>query len=68
GGAHAAAGMAGPAATHLPPEAPAPEHARSLFSSLQSSWQRSREADDTELDAAPQDGTAWHEREREGEM
>ena len=66
GGAHAAAGLAGPAAPHVPPEAPAPEHARSLFSSLQSSWQRSREADDTELDAAPQDGTAWPEHE--GEM
>ena len=46
GGASAAAGQAGPAPAHVPPEAPAPEHARSLFSSLQSSWLRSRETDD----------------------
>jgi signal transduction histidine kinase len=45
GGAHAAAGT-GPSAAHVPPEAPAPEHARSLFSSLQSGWLRSRESDD----------------------
>jgi signal transduction histidine kinase len=37
GGAHAA---------HAAPEAPAPEHARNLFSSLQSGWLRSRETDD----------------------
>lgn len=30
-----------------PPEAPAPEHARNLMSSLQGSWQRARQADDT---------------------
>jgi hypothetical protein len=28
-----------------PAEAPAPEHARNLAASVQSSWQRSREAD-----------------------
>jgi hypothetical protein len=47
GGAHAAAAQAGPAPVHVPPEAPAPEHARNLFSSLQSGWLRSRETDDT---------------------
>ncbi|MFZ0080937.1 MAG: hypothetical protein WAL13_17675, partial [Trebonia sp.] len=45
-GAHAAAAQAGPAPMHVPPEAPAPEHARNLFSSLQSGWLRSRETDD----------------------
>jgi signal transduction histidine kinase len=30
-----------------PPEAPAPEHARNLISSLQNSWQRARQADNT---------------------
>ncbi|HEX8008427.1 MAG TPA: ATP-binding protein [Trebonia sp.] len=37
-----------------PPEAPAPEHARNLMSSLQDSWQRARLTDDT-LDAALDD-------------
>jgi signal transduction histidine kinase len=37
-----------------PPEAPAPEHARNLMSSLQNSWQRSRLTDDT-LDSALDD-------------
>jgi hypothetical protein len=37
-----------------PPEAPAPEHARNLMSSLQNSWQRARLTDDT-LDAALDD-------------
>ena len=37
GGAHAAAAQAGPASMHVPPEAPAPEHARNLV--LQRSWQ-----------------------------
>jgi signal transduction histidine kinase len=47
GGAHAGgAGPAGSASAHVPPEAPAPEHARNLFSSLQSGWLRSRETDD----------------------
>ena len=46
GGAHAAATQAGPGPMHVPPEAPAPEHARNLFSSLQSGWLRSRETDD----------------------
>jgi hypothetical protein len=32
--------------TARPAEAPAPERARNLAASLQSSWQRSREADD----------------------
>ena len=48
---------------HVPPEAPAPEHARNLFSSLQSGWLRSRETDDTEHDATPQGGTARHDEE-----
>jgi len=48
GGAHAAPAATGPAAPHVPPEAPAPEHSRSLFSSLQSGWLRSRETDDTQ--------------------
>jgi signal transduction histidine kinase len=39
-------GQGGPAPAHVPPEAPAPEHARNLFSSLQSGWLRSRETDD----------------------
>jgi hypothetical protein len=30
----------------VPPEAPAPEYARNLFSSLQSGWLRSRETGD----------------------
>ncbi|MFZ0758143.1 MAG: hypothetical protein WBF20_31625, partial [Trebonia sp.] len=63
GGAHAAAAQAGPAPMHVPPEAPAPEHARNLFSSLQSGWLRSRETDDTEHDATPQGGTARHDEE-----
>jgi signal transduction histidine kinase len=43
-----------------PPEAPAPEHARNLSSSLQNSWQRVRQADDT---PAPQDGAALDDKE-----
>jgi signal transduction histidine kinase len=46
GGAGAAGGGTGPSAAHVPPEAPAPDHARNLFSSLQSGWLRSRETDD----------------------
>jgi signal transduction histidine kinase len=42
GGSSARASGGKPAA----PEAPAPEHARNLFSSLQSGWLRSRETDD----------------------
>ena len=71
GGKHAAATTGPvPAAPHVPPEAPAPEHARSLFSSLQNSWQRSRDADDipdsgadTTGDAWPPGGTARHDEE-----
>jgi len=71
GGKHAAATTGPvPAAPHVPPEAPAPEHARSLFSSLQNSWLRSREADDipdsgadTTGDAWPPGGTARHDEE-----
>jgi signal transduction histidine kinase len=48
GGAHAAGGGTGPSPVHVPPEAPAPEHARDLFSSLQSGWLRSRETDTPE--------------------
>jgi signal transduction histidine kinase len=59
-GAQPAARTRGPAGGHVPPEAPAPEHARNLVSSLQDSWQRSREADavpDTELaDSGPSVG------------
>jgi signal transduction histidine kinase len=46
GGGARAAGAGPAAAAHVPPEAPAPEHARNLFSSLQSGWLRSREDDD----------------------
>jgi signal transduction histidine kinase len=56
-----AARTRGPAAGHVPPEAPAPEHARNLVSSLQSSWQRSREDDavgDTES-AASEPSVEW---------
>jgi signal transduction histidine kinase len=56
GGAHAAAAQAGPAPMHVPPEAPAPEHARNLFSSLQSGWLRSRETDDVPDSGA---GDTW---------
>ena len=49
-----APGAPGAPTPHVPPEAPAPEHARNLVSSLQSSWQRSREADDDITD--PGDG------------
>jgi signal transduction histidine kinase len=38
---------------HAPPEAPAPEHARDLVSSLQSSWLRSRETDTERPATAP---------------
>jgi len=41
------AGSAGLPVRQLPPESPAPEHARTLAASLQNSWQRSREADQT---------------------
>jgi signal transduction histidine kinase len=90
GGSHAAGGGTGPSAAHVPPEAPAPDHARNLFSSLQSGWLRSRETDDTpdsgagdtgdygnstasgpsvewlddtEHDATPPGGAAWHDEE-----
>jgi hypothetical protein len=56
GGAHAAAAHAGPAPAHVPPEAPAPEHARNLFSSLQSGWLRSRETDDIPASGAGDTG------------
>jgi len=46
GSAPSADGGTGPSAVHVPPEAPAPEHSRDLFSSLQSGWLRSRETDD----------------------
>jgi signal transduction histidine kinase len=38
---------------HVPPEGPAPEHARTLAASLQNSWQRSRR-DDHVPDSAPE--------------
>jgi signal transduction histidine kinase len=37
---------------HVPPEGPAPEHARTLAASLQNSWQRSRHDDKTPDSAA----------------
>ena len=42
-GGFTAVGGTGP--RHAPPDSPAPEHARTLASSLQNSWQRSRQAD-----------------------
>jgi len=47
GGGQPQAGPAGAMSAHVPPEAPTPDHARNLISSLQSSWQLSRQADDT---------------------
>jgi signal transduction histidine kinase len=38
---------------HVPPEGPAPDHARTLAASLQNSWQRSRR-DDKTPDSAPE--------------
>jgi signal transduction histidine kinase len=64
-GGYPRAGGTGP--RHLPPDSPAPEHARTLASSLQSSWQRSRQADPapnvapataTDTEASPA-GTGW---------
>jgi signal transduction histidine kinase len=59
GGQHAAANTDEKAEVHAPPEAPAPEHARNLISSLQDSWQRSREADDLPESAASQPSGEW---------
>jgi hypothetical protein len=50
-------GAAAPAARQAPVESPAPEAARSLAASLQSSWHRSRQADD-----APNPGSPGDER------
>jgi signal transduction histidine kinase len=61
--ARPAARATGSAVGHVPPEAPAPEHARNLVSSLQNSWQRRREADavpDTEF-AASEPSVEWLE-------
>ena len=46
----------GPAPRHVPPESPAPEHARTLAASLQNSWHRSRLADE-EPDSGSGDST-----------
>lgn len=59
GGQHAATRTDEKAEVHAPPEAPAPEHARNLISSLQDSWQRSREADDLPESAASQSSVEW---------
>ena len=47
-----------PHVAHVPPEAPAPEHARNLVSSLQNSWQRSRETD-ADPDQEPEPSAPW---------
>jgi signal transduction histidine kinase len=44
---------AGPAPRQVPPEGPAPEHARTLAASLQLSWSRSRETDQASDEDAP---------------
>jgi len=46
----------GPAPRHVPPDSPAPEHARTLAASLQNSWHRSRLAHE-EAGSGSGDGT-----------
>ena len=46
----------GTAPRHVPPDSPAPEHARTLAASLQNSWHRSRLADE-EPDSGSSDST-----------
>jgi anti-sigma regulatory factor (Ser/Thr protein kinase) len=50
----------GPAPRHVPPDSPAPEHARTLAASLQNSWHRSRlahEEADEQAGSGSGDGT-----------
>lgn len=51
-------GPSGPATTHAPPETPAPEQTRDLFSSLQDGWERSLRDDTPETDSAVEDEEA----------
>jgi hypothetical protein len=49
-----------PAPRHVPPDSPAPEHARTLAASLQNSWHRSRlahEGADEQAGSGSGDGT-----------
>jgi signal transduction histidine kinase len=46
---------------HAPPDSPAPEHARSLASSLQNSWHRSRHAAPSPDSAGPEQANADQE-------